>query len=142
MIPDYLQHLHPDVARYVAECREWRGAYDAQGYPRTTVRGKSVYVHRRLYEETRGRLAPGQRVYRACRNRRCINVHHLTTEKPARKGKRKPPASAKLTPAKVRAIRARWASPNRPTQAALAARYHVSPSTIGLVVRRRTWAWV
>lgn len=139
--------LHPaladiprDVRKLMNACRIWRGTVDAKGYPRWTNRGRSLYAHRSEYEYFWGALAPGERVYRTCGERLCTNVFHMTTTNPNVGLKRRRPGTAKLTPRKVRAIRAAWARPDRPSQSALARRYHVSRSAISLVVRGITWA--
>jgi len=119
-------------------CSPWPGTVDAQGYPRVWVRGRPAYAHRVAYERVHSRLRPGERVYRTCGNRACMRVSHMTMEPPARKGRR--PGTAKLSARRVRAIRAAWARPDRPTQAALAQRYGVSRSAISLVVRGVTWS--
>jgi hypothetical protein len=91
------------------------------------------------YETFRGKLKPGERVYRRCGNRACVNYFHLTTERPER-AKRRRPGTTKLTRTKVRNIRKAWARADRPTQQELADKYEVDRSTISLVVRRKTWA--
>lgn len=135
-----LQDLPRDLHQHLNECKPWRGAIDAQGYPRQKVLGQSVYIHRRVYEEFWGRLEPGERVYRTCGRRECVNGYHVTTEQPERKRWR--PGTTKLSVQQVRAIRKAWAQPGRPTQAELAAKYGVSRSCISLVVRGMTWPHV
>ncbi len=145
MISPYLIYKLPrDIARIADACKPWTGTYDAQGYPRYKTGGKSRYVHRAEYEYFHGRLKPGERVYRVCGDRRCINAMHLVTTKPAPKRKRRRPGTAKLTARRVREIRAAWAGRDRPTQQALAKKYGVSRSAISLVVRGVTWTdvWV
>lgn len=118
---------------------------DAQGYPREKVNGKSRYAHRVAFEFFWRKLEPGERVYRTCRNKACLNYFHLTTEKPepagATKRRQHRPGTTKLTKRKVRNIRKAWALPRaeRPTQTTLAKKYGVSRSCISLVVRHITW---
>ncbi|HEX8385160.1 MAG TPA: hypothetical protein VF576_03195 [Rubricoccaceae bacterium] len=141
MISPYIDERGPRYLLRIADaCKEWPGTCDAKGYPRTKRSGRSVYAHRAAFEYFHRRLGPGERVYRACGNRRCVNVLHLVTTRPAPKGKRRRPASAKLNPRKVLAIRARWSGPGRPTQRELAEEYAVTRTAISHVVRRRTWA--
>lgn len=139
-------YIRPDIPRSVAaiadRCRAWDGAVDAQGYPRQKVQGVSMYAHRVAFVEYHRALNPGERVYRACGDRRCVNPLHLVTERPAPKGKRRRHATAKLNAPQVRAIRTRWARPDRPTQRQLAAEYGVTRTAISHVVHRRTWAHV
>ena len=136
--PD-LQHLPPKERRRLNQCVLWRGPVDRLGYGRTKVRcddgvWRSRYVHRLEYEHHHGPLAEGERVYRTCGEKLCLNRFHLTTD-----SKGRPPTTAKLTARKVRNIRALWACPDRPTQAEIAQRYGVTRSTISLVVNGKTW---
>lgn len=136
---------HPalaDVPRWLRtmynRCQPWNGTVDANGYPRA----KSVYAHRAAYERLWGRLEPGERVYRRCGDRTCVNPFHLTTDKsesPQRQRRRVRARSTKLSWAKAEAIRVAWARPDRPTQQELADEYGVSRSAISLVVRGVTW---
>lgn len=121
------------------ECALWEGYVDAQGYPRRRVAGRTVYAHRHEWERWHGELKPGQRVYRVCGQRDCVAIRHMTLERPSPRRKPKRPASAKLSPKKVRAIRAAWREPDRPTQRELAKKYRVSRSAISLVLRGETW---
>jgi len=134
-ISPYLVHKIPrDVLRVVDACRVWEGTYDSNGYPRYKSRGQSRYVHRAVYEDFHGRLQPGEKVYRVCGDRRCVNALHLVTTRPAPKGKRRRPGTAKLTARKVREIRAAWGGSPRTTQAALAETYGGVP--VGRLARR------
>lgn len=140
LISPYLVHGCPRELREAVDgCRRWQGTYDAKGYPRYKSRGRSRYVVRAVFQDFHRRLEPGERVYRVCRNRWCVNALHMVTERPAPKGKRRRPGTAKLNPRKVRSIREAWAATPRPTQAALAQRYGMSRSAISLVVRGVTW---
>lgn len=138
--------LHPALERAprhvrneMNRCKPAR-VVDARGFPRVKVKGKSVYAHRRAFEFFWRRLEPGERVYRTCGDKACVNYFHLTTTPPERK-KRHRPGTTKLTPRKVRSIQKAWALPKaeRPTQAKLAKKYGVSRSCISLVVRHITW---
>ena len=137
--PYFVYPLPHDVLRAADACKIWDGTYDSNGYPRYKSGGRSWYVHRAVYEDFHGRLEPGEKVYRVCGDKRCINAMHLVTTKPATKGKRRRPGTAKLTARRVRAIRTAWAGPDRPSQAALARQHKVSRSAISLVVRGVTW---
>ena len=124
------------------QCTPWTGTLDARGYPRAKTRsGKSYYPGRAAYEQLFGRLEPGERVFRRCGRRDCVNPLHGTTdpEEARPKRRRRRPASAKLNRRKADEIRARWAEPDRPTQQELADEYGVSRSTISLIVRGKTW---
>ena len=129
----------PRHRRHFDECKQWRRAYDEQGYPRQKVRGKSRYAHRIAFEFFWRKLEPGERVYRRCGDRGCVAFHHLTTEKLDQEGKAQRPGTTKLTPCKVRNIRRAYAEPGGPTQADLARKYGVSRSCVSCIVRRVTW---
>ena len=137
--PYFVYPLPRDILRAADACKVWEGTYDSNGYPRYKSAGRSWYVHRAVYEDFHGRLQPGEKVYRVCGDRRCVNAMHIVTTKPAPKGKRRRPGTAKLTARRVRAIREAWAGADRPSQAALARQYKVSRSAISLVVRGVTW---
>lgn len=140
--------LHPALERAPRHIRNEMNrcklarVVDARGYPRVKVRGKSRYAHRVAFEFFWRRLEPGERVYRTCGNKACVNYFHLTTEEPEREGKRHRPGTTKLTPAKVRNVRRAYSEPDGPTQAELAKKYGVSRSCISLVVRGITWPHV
>lgn len=139
-LDDSLQNAPRSLRRYLNECKLWGGAYDLRGYPRVKVKGRSEYAHRRAFESFWRKLEPGERVYRTCGNKACVNYFHLTTEKAEHKRKRHRPGTTKLTPAKVRNVRRAYAEPGGPTQAELARKYGVSRSCISSVVRRVTWS--
>lgn len=140
--------LHPALERAprhirneMNRCKPAR-VVDARGYPRVKVRGKNCYAHRVAFEFFWRRLEPGERVYRACGRRDCVNYFHLTTTPPEREGKRHRPGTTKLTASKVRDVRRAYEEPGGPTQAELAREYGVSRSCISCVVRRVTWRGV
>ncbi len=140
--------LHPALERAPRRIREEMNrckparVVDARGYPRVKVKGKSRYAHRVAFEFFWRRLEPGERVYRTCGRRDCVNYFHLTTTPSDRKRKQHRPGTTKLTAAKVRNVRRAYAEPGGPTQAELAREYGVSRSCISCVVRRVTWRGV
>lgn len=137
-----LENASRSARRELNRCKPQRRALDALGYPRVKVNGRSKYAHRVAFEFFWRKLEPGERVYRTCGDRRCLNYFHLTTEKPQPTAKKRHrPGTAKLTPRRVRNIRKKWTLPEaeRPTQAELARRYSVSRSCVSLIVRNITW---
>lgn len=59
-------------------CWLWQGHVRKNGYCRTTVRRKPVYVHRLAYKLAKGRMPPSHLdVRHDCDNRRCCNPDHL-----------------------------------------------------------------
>lgn len=123
----------------LAQCHEWGLATSADGYGQICVGGKTLYVHRLVFEEATGR--PPQGVVRhTCDNPPCFNPAHLIdgTQKQnihdsLRRGRQ--PAS-KLTWEIVAEIRSRR---NEIPQRALAEAYGVSQRLIGRVLRNESW---
>lgn len=133
--------LSARTLRLFNRCVLLRRSLDAEGYPRRWKDGRLRYAHRLAFEEHWHPLEEGERVYRWCGNRNCVNRWHLVTEPPARTAAVRRRGSTRLTKPKVRAIRAAWALPEaeRPTQQELADEHRVSRSCISLVVRGVTW---
>lgn len=127
-------------AGQVQACWLWIGPTGWGGYGIVQLRsGRSERAHRVAYAlSVQQALEPGDCVLQRCGNRLCVNPHHLY--KGRRKAQPRPGSSngrAKLDEAAVAAIRSRRAAGE--SCAALALRYHVSPSTISRVACGRTW---
>ena len=59
-------------------CRLWQGAkVNGYGSIRDTELRKQVLVHRWVYQQVHGPLAPGVQLDHLCRRRHCWNVKHL-----------------------------------------------------------------
>ena len=59
-------------------CREWKGCKNKAGYPRRTIEGKLLYLHRAILESKLGRkLEVGMHALHRCDNPPCINENHL-----------------------------------------------------------------
>lgn len=107
-----------------------------------------VLAHRTAYEMFVAPIPPGLFVCHRCDNRVCVNPRHLflgtASDNNADRhfkgrtahGNRKP--NAKFTPSIVREIRANVRS-GRETQADVARRLCVDPSSVSNVVRGVTW---
>ena len=58
-------------------CLEWTGSVSRDGYGRFRYQGRKARAHR-VALELAGRIIPtGYEVDHLCRNRRCVNPHHL-----------------------------------------------------------------
>lgn len=59
-------------------CAPWVGAIQSRGYGSVSVgEGKTALAHRVAYEHVRGPIPDGMTIDHLCRNKRCINPHHL-----------------------------------------------------------------
>lgn len=58
-------------------CLVWTARLNHEGYGRFWLRGKQVQAHRAAYELLVGPIPDGLQIDHGCRNRRCINPHHL-----------------------------------------------------------------
>lgn len=57
----------------VRECWPWKGSIHWEGYGAYNGR----VAHRLVYEQLIGPVPPGLQLDHLCRNRRCVNPHHL-----------------------------------------------------------------
>lgn len=65
-----------------AGCWLWTGPTNEKGYGLTTVKGKTVRVHRIAYELWKGPIPPGLQIDHLCRTRNCFNPEHLEAVTP------------------------------------------------------------
>lgn len=143
-------------------CWEWQGAKTSSGYGNLSWHGAHVQAHRVAYFlafggvqlatqfRHEGRAKTYKRfVLHKCDNRLCCNPEHLflgsmrTNLLDAyKKGRKQQPrskhANAKLTPAQVRTIRARYVRGGM-RQADLAAWFGVSQRVISLIIRHESY---
>lgn len=152
---DEKQRLHERILDRVyfdpnTGCWLWTGhPTGKEGYGALSVNWRRVRAHRLSYELFVGPVADGICVCHTCDTPPCVNPGHLflgtradNNRDMTDKGRRAQgpklveSCDTKLTPAKVKDIRAR-AGPE--TQGALAAEYGVHKTTISLVVCRKTW---
>lgn len=128
-------------------CILWLGRVNDMGYGRMSVNGKSEYVHRTSFALSRGEIPPESNVLHRCDVPTCINPEHLfigshadnVADKVA-KGRQlrgSDISGSKLTEADVLAIRASALGVNE-----TARQMGVSPMTVSLLRRRKTWAHV
>jgi hypothetical protein len=127
------------------DCWEWSACRLPGGYGRFSVSdGRPQvyqYAHRIAWELTHGSPGPKQVLHR-CDNPACCNPAHLFlgTQKDNMLDKvAKGRASSKLSSEDVVVLR-RLAADGW-TQQRIAERFSVHPTTIGSILRSRTWGW-
>jgi len=59
------------------DCWEWLGSVSSRRYPSFMVDGRSVKVHRWIYEQEIGPIPDGLQIDHMCGNTRCVNPAHL-----------------------------------------------------------------
>lgn len=131
-------------------CWIWTGAKMNAGYGsimRAHRGGVSKLAHRVAWETWVGPIPPGRVVMHQCDVKLCINPAHLclgtirqNTQDAVRKGifpRGEKHGASKLTQAQV--TRIRQLSKQGMTGNALARRFHVSPMTISILLRGKTW---
>jgi hypothetical protein len=140
-------------------CWNWIAAKSGAGYGVVKVNGKTAYVHRMVVELTGGPIPANLCVRHKCDNPACCFPGHLDLgtqadnnrdcrergrhgyKLPLMKGEQK--NQAKLTEAKVAAIRSEYVCGSRTNGTrALARRFGVAQSLISMVVSRERWVHV
>lgn len=61
----------------VGDCWEWAGGSDADGYGLVRLHGRLARVHRLVWSELIGPIAPGLQLDHLCRNQACCNPDHM-----------------------------------------------------------------
>lgn len=72
-----LEHAFFGRVRKGAECWEWTGTLDRDGYGRFSIRDRYSVAHRVAYTWWVGPIPDGLHLDHLCRNRRCVNPRHL-----------------------------------------------------------------
>jgi len=73
-----LEKIYTHVTvKSVKGCHIWQGQPNEKGYGRSTVNGVRMYVHRIVYERTRGVVDFGKMLHHKCGNRLCVNPEHI-----------------------------------------------------------------
>jgi hypothetical protein len=120
-------------------CWLWQGSLNHDGYGVITISGKTVRVHRAVWERVYGQVPPGKELDHLCRNPRCVNPDHLEAVPPAvntRRGR-----GTKLIPSQVDEIR-RLRGEGGWTYKTLADRFGVGVGAIRGVLVGLTWKQV
>lgn len=135
------------------ECWEWQAGIKENGRGHFMTGKKNYQAHRVAWELTNGPIPDGLYVCHKCDNGKCCNPNHLFLGTPAdnthdmiNKGRKwlgygeKAPY-VKLNQEQVEFIRShyKWFDPNW-NMPALAKMFNVSKSTIGSIIRRKTWS--
>lgn len=147
-------------------CWGWSGPFNRKGYGWLTVNRRPFLAHRFSYQLHIGPIPDDMFVCHHCDNPACVRPEHLflgtnldnmrdmyakgrgpTGQRsgrhthPERTARGERQGSAKLTEAKVREIRQRFAAGGI-SQTALAAEYGVDRSTVGWIIRGKHWRHV
>ena len=65
------------ISDFIGPCHEWPRCRNKDGYGVITIKRKSLFVHRYIWERVNGPIPEGLVIDHKCRNRACFNVDHL-----------------------------------------------------------------
>ena len=131
---------------------QWMGTKDSHGYGQMSVNGRSVLVHRLIYQIYNGEIPTGMQVLHDCDDPGCVFPGHLhlgtnadnmrERKERGRNADRKGEAHgrAKITAKQVQDIRARFNGGE--TQLSLGREYGVNQTQISRIVNRVEWGHV
>jgi len=123
-------------------CWLWTGSRNSKGYGLIDDNsGRSLRAHRVSWKIHFGPISPGLQVLHKCDNPPCVNPAHLflgSSLDNTRDCISKNRFPSKLTSSQVIKIRQRFADGDI-TRQQLADEFNVDRSTIGLIIRRKTW---
>lgn len=136
-------------------CWHWQGIKDKDGYGRLSIDGKSIIVHRYIYQLETG-VIEKKMVLHHCDNPSCVRPSHLfsgTAKDNAQdrevKGRGNPVKgednkSHYLTTKQVLEIRRLWeaSDKSRGTKKQIADKLGISAHLVGRIIRRDRWAWL
>lgn len=58
-------------------CHVFHGSPNSDGYAHTSHNGKTIKIHRHVWEKANGTIPPKMEIDHQCRNRMCCNIDHL-----------------------------------------------------------------
>ena len=136
----------------MAECVEWSGYRNRDGYGKVAFRGKAVSAHRVAWIRAHGEIPEGMVVMHTCDNPPCVSVDHLRLGTQQEniadmdaKGRRRSKdqwgaknSSAKLRESQVLSIRELCAWRILP-QSAIAKLFRITQTAVSAIHRRATW---
>jgi hypothetical protein len=142
------QRLFWQRVRKLDYCWFWTGPVNRGGYG---IHG-TILAHRASWLITRGDIPERLKILHSCDNRRCVNPNHMRLgtqmqnvtdmhdRNRANKARGEANAVAKLSVECVIEIRRRSASGEMKTE--IARKFGVTPTCIGSICKRKTWAHV
>jgi len=121
------------------DCWVWLGNINKQtGYGHKQWHGKTLSAHRWIWEIFFGQIPDDRVINHKCRNRGCVNPHHLEVVSQAANCRHG--AGTKLTAdivRKIREIEPQWGD-----RLGIAKKYGISPMTVSDIRNRRSWVEV
>lgn len=142
-MPKNGQVLKPlvDIGSHPGSCWEWQGSVSkATGYGKKQYFSKTVLAHRWVYEMLLGPIPDGLVINHKCRNRKCVNPHHLEVVDQA--GNCRDGAGAKLSAEQVEEIKRAKQTKKWGDGARLARKLGVSGALIHDIWNGRAWATI
>lgn len=121
------------------DCWQWIGGVNKRtGYGKKQFHGRTELAHRWIYQQLFGPIPDGLVINHKCRNRRCVNPHHLEVTDVA--GNARDGAATKLKPVEVIEIKKAALNRSWGDGARLAKRFNVTSALIHDIWNGRAWA--